>query len=170
MEGVHIYCIVGLYRLVKRLEENPAEHFSFGKAVFIVALLLIALFAFPVFAGEVSYFVTLENSTGLDHVSDNRIGALVVQSNSDIPAYFKTPEFEACIYPGENSSPLIVPVETEKSSFVTSKEIKRSNLTVSIPREKLDMNGLNREFEPVKRDRCPLRGNSTIVLVEKSKN
>lgn len=138
-----------------------------SKRVSAVVLGLIIFFALIFSSGTESYLL-LDNTTRLEYVEDNRLGTFYVERSSPLPAYHKMPKFEACIYTSENSSPLIVPVETQDAFFFTGQRIKSTDLMVSIPEENLSTEGINQELEVTGRDRCPIRSDPRIVVAEKN--
>ena len=133
-------------------------------AVSLGLLLLLALMT----SGGTESYLLLDNTTRLEYVEDNSPGSLYVESSSPLPTYYRAPEYEACIYTSENSSPLIVPVETQSSFFFAGQRIKDSDLMVSIPEENLSAEGINQELEVEGRERCPIRSNPKIVVREKN--
>lgn len=130
----------------------------------VLAVVLMAVFA----SSQATSFLALDSNTSLEYIEDNNLGRFFVQSGSPFPTYYQIPSFRVCVYTTHNRSPVILPVETREGVFILGEQIRHSNLSVSIPEEKLSEPGLNSELPVEKRRRCPLRSTPKIVVTEYS--
>lgn len=139
-----------------------------GKATAIALFVAILLtFTLP---SNIDGHTVLDNTTSLEFIEDNRLGSLYIERDSPLPTHYTAPQFKACIYTAQNSSPVILPVQSQETFFFTRQNIKTTDLEVSIPKEDLSTEGISQELEIHKQERCPLRSKPQIVIAEMKTN
>lgn len=128
----------------------------------ILALLLVLIGS----SGTPTTSVVFHENISLQYIEDNRIGRVFVQSNSPLISYYRTPDYRACIYTA-NRTPILLDVENQELFFFVGDQIKESNLSITLPEEKLGVDGLDENMNIELQKRCPLRSDQKIVVTAK---
>jgi len=109
--------------------------------------------------------VYLQETVALENIQDNRLGGITVHRDSPVPAYYRPPGMEACIYTSGQEAPLITDVRSRDRLLTSS--IEEVSLNLTIPKEKLDKDSLQQSYNLTMSERCPLRSSPKIVLKKK---
>lgn len=132
--------------------------------VAIISLFLLINYVFLPYNQQTNY--QLKNEVILENISENEVGKVIIRKRTAL-SFVKNRNLQACVYTGNESSPVILPVEYQPKSYEISK-IVTQEVIVSIPEEKT---GRNYSLKPVnvsmKKD-CPLRSTKKIVITQEN--
>lgn len=147
-------------KILEILEENPVKSAS---AVFLTVVLLLSASVLLTSTAEPD--LNLKNEVELENIEDNNLGSAIIQRTGSYPKLIDIPEYRACIYSGENRSPVIIPVESN-DRFLSTNQVEVLDLNVTVPEDELDRNYPNGKVNLTLEKKCPLRSEPRIVVTE----
>ena len=162
--------VVTLEKFTGRLKEKSASLDNLDvkqMAAISLTMLLLVLGAMLFDDRDVSTSYFMDNNTTLDYIEDNQIGLKIVHNRNNHPVIHDSERVKVCLYTSNEEPPVITEVGGEEKTFLWSNEIRSISINLSFSEDTISRNGLNQNMRVEKSNRCPIRSEPRIILVER---